>query len=158
MSMSLSVHVNKETIMSTTLRVLAVSVALAGGAVLSAAPVLAAPIGQPSAVASAATHITDQVRWRGGWGWGGAVVGGLAAGALIGGALASPYYYGPAYYPAYPYGAPAYYAPPAAYGPPPGYGPPPQGDEETYCLQRYRSYDPNTGTFLGNDGRRHPCP
>jgi hypothetical protein len=27
-----------------------------------------------------------------------------------------------------------------------------------YCIQRYRSYDPASRTFLGNDGRRHPCP
>jgi cell division protein FtsN len=27
-----------------------------------------------------------------------------------------------------------------------------------YCMQRYRSYDPASRTFLGNDGRRHPCP
>jgi len=26
-----------------------------------------------------------------------------------------------------------------------------------YCAQRYRSYDPNSGTYLGNDGRRHYC-
>jgi BA14K-like protein len=25
------------------------------------------------------------------------------------------------------------------------------------CAQRYRSYDPGSGTFLGYDGRRHPC-
>jgi hypothetical protein len=25
-------------------------------------------------------------------------------------------------------------------------------------MQRYRSYDPNSGTYLGNDGYRHPCP
>jgi hypothetical protein len=25
------------------------------------------------------------------------------------------------------------------------------------CAQRYRSYDPALGTFLGHDGRRHPC-
>jgi BA14K-like protein len=25
------------------------------------------------------------------------------------------------------------------------------------CAQRYRSYDPASGTFLGYDGRRHPC-
>jgi hypothetical protein len=30
-------------------------------------------------------------------------------------------------------------------------------DHEAYCMQRYRSYDPASGTFLGNDGRRHPC-
>jgi hypothetical protein len=27
----------------------------------------------------------------------------------------------------------------------------------SYCAQRYRSYDPASGTFLGRDGRRHPC-
>jgi hypothetical protein len=25
------------------------------------------------------------------------------------------------------------------------------------CAVRYRSYDPASGTFLGNDGRRHAC-
>jgi hypothetical protein len=25
------------------------------------------------------------------------------------------------------------------------------------CAQRYRSYDPETGTLLGYDGARHPC-
>lgn len=28
----------------------------------------------------------------------------------------------------------------------------------SYCAQRYRSYDPGSGTYLGNDGRRHACP
>jgi hypothetical protein len=27
-----------------------------------------------------------------------------------------------------------------------------------YCMQRFRSYNPNTGLYMGNDGRRHPCP
>jgi len=26
------------------------------------------------------------------------------------------------------------------------------------CAARFRSYDPATGTFLGYDGQRHPCP
>jgi hypothetical protein len=26
------------------------------------------------------------------------------------------------------------------------------------CRQRFRSYDPSTGTYLGYDGLRHPCP
>lgn len=25
------------------------------------------------------------------------------------------------------------------------------------CAQRHRSFDPASGTFLGYDGRRHPC-
>jgi hypothetical protein len=27
-----------------------------------------------------------------------------------------------------------------------------------YCMRRFRSYDPNSGTYLGNDGYRHRCP
>ena len=26
------------------------------------------------------------------------------------------------------------------------------------CIHRYRSYDPNSMTYLGYDGRRHSCP
>jgi hypothetical protein len=63
---------------------------------------------------------------------GGAAIAGFAAGALLGGALAAqqPYYYRG------------------------GYG----GDAEQYCLSRFRSYDPASGTYLGYDGYRHPCP
>jgi len=47
-------------------------------------------------------------------------------------------------------GAPIYnYAPgPASRAPAPGVA---------SCAARYRSYDPASGTFLGNDGLRHPC-
>ena len=31
-------------------------------------------------------------------------------------------------------------------------------DAVAYCSQRYRSYDPASGTYLGYDGNRHPCP
>jgi BA14K-like protein len=72
----------------------------------------------------------------------GAGIAGFAAGALLGGALASqPYYYGPDYYPEYDY------APAPAYGP-----------SVAWCEQHYRSYDPRSGTYLGYDGLRHPCP
>ncbi len=27
-----------------------------------------------------------------------------------------------------------------------------------YCMRRYRSYDPRSGTYLGYDGYRHRCP
>jgi BA14K-like protein len=30
-------------------------------------------------------------------------------------------------------------------------------DSESSCAQRYRSYDPASGTFLGHDGMRHHC-
>ena len=37
--------------------------------------------------------------------------------------------------------------------------PAPAGDDSVaYCMQTYKSYDPNSGTYLGYDGRRHPCP
>ena len=32
------------------------------------------------------------------------------------------------------------------------------GDSVAYCMSRFRSYDPATGTYLGFDGLRHPCP
>jgi hypothetical protein len=31
-------------------------------------------------------------------------------------------------------------------------------DAIAYCMRRYRSFDPESMTFLGNDGLRHPCP
>jgi TRAP transporter TAXI family solute receptor len=34
---------------------------------------------------------------------------------------------------------------------------PMRNDAADYCRQRFRSYDPANGTYLGNDGRRHPC-
>jgi BA14K-like protein len=33
----------------------------------------------------------------------------------------------------------------------------PVGGDASYCAQRYRSYDPASGTYLGYDGQRHPC-
>jgi hypothetical protein len=86
--------------------------------------------------------------YRGGGG-GGAVIGGAIAGAVIGGAIASQGYGDPGYYAP----GPGYYDDSVAAGPPPG-----DDDAVTYCMQTYRSYDPQSGTYLGNDGQRHPCP
>jgi hypothetical protein len=33
-----------------------------------------------------------------------------------------------------------------------------QNNAVAYCSQRFRSYDPASGTYLGYDGYRHPCP
>jgi hypothetical protein len=47
------------------------------------------------------------------------------------------------------------------YGYDPGYGdvaPYAGGSQVGYCQQRFRSYDPSSGTYLGFDGLRHPCP
>jgi len=29
--------------------------------------------------------------------------------------------------------------------------------DPSYCVRRFRSYDPVSGTFVGRDGVRHPC-
>jgi hypothetical protein len=29
---------------------------------------------------------------------------------------------------------------------------------DAYCFSRFKSYDPASGTYLGYDGLRHPCP
>jgi hypothetical protein len=92
------------------------------------------------------TTVQHRRHWRGGhrhhrhygWrhrdrGWYGPALGaGFAAGALLGGALA---------------------AAPRAY-----YRPGVTADEIAYCSQRFKSYDPSSGTYLGYDGNRHPCP
>ena len=122
--------------MSTSLRILAVSALLVNGIICAAS---AAPLGEPLAIAKAAPSVTQTVQWRGGPG---PVVGGLIAGAIVGGAIAAG---------AAPYGPGYYGPPPVAYGPPPG-------DAIAYCMQQYRSYDPRSGTYLGYDGFRHPCP
>jgi hypothetical protein len=98
-------------------------------------------------------------RFSGGGGYrgggGGALVGGAIAGAVIGGAIASQGY------------GPGYYAPGPGYYNDPGYddggavavAPGGDGDDSVaYCMQTYRSYDPRSGTYMGNDGYRHPCP
>ena len=57
---------------------------------------------------------------------------GLATGAIIGGAIAQQQ------------AAPVYVAP--------------NQGSVAYCSQRFKSYDPASGTYLGYDGLRHPCP
>jgi BA14K-like protein len=82
---------------------------------------------------------------------GGGFIPGAVAGAVVGGALASQsygYYGGPGYYDdSYGYYDNDSVAVEAA-----------PGGDASYCAQRYRSYDPASGTYLGNDGYRHPCP
>jgi hypothetical protein len=94
-------------------------------------------------------------RWHGG-GWrhrGGGFWPGVAAGAAIGG-LGSYAYYGGGYYnDPYYYGDDSYYDEPSV-----AVVPDSGGDSAGYCAQRYKSYDPASGTYLGYDGQRHPCP
>jgi BA14K-like protein len=99
--------------------------------------------------------------YRGGYGGGyrhggGGFIPGAVAGAVIGGALASQsyaYYGGPGYY------APGYYDDQYYDDGAVAVAPAPVGDDAAaYCIQTYRSYDPASGTYLGYDGLRHPCP
>lgn len=111
----------------------------------------AAPAGPLAARSLEATQPkTTQVQYRRGWhggrgyghrhwhghrrGIGPGLAFGLATGAILGGAIAAQQ-------------APVYGAPAPAYG-----------DGEAYCASRFRSYDPASGTYLGYDGLRHPCP
>ena len=94
--------------------------------------------------------------WHHGGGWGGAAAG-FAAGALIGGAVAGgPYYGGYGYGPGYAYDDGPDYG--YDYAPGPVVVERSGGGGVAYCEQRYHSYDPSSGTFLGYDGMRHPCP
>jgi BA14K-like protein len=92
--------------------------------------------------------------YRGGYrhhGYGGGFIPGAVAGAVIGGALASSSY---GYYgPSYGYYDDGYYDDGAV-----AVAPPVGDDSVAYCMQRYKSYDPASGTYLGYDGQRHPCP
>jgi hypothetical protein len=81
----------------------------------------------------------------------------LAAGAVVGGAIAAsqPWYgggygYNPGYYGNNPGYSTSYY--------PTNYQAPGGQDAAASCAQRFRSYDPGSGTYLGRDGQRHPCP
>jgi len=88
-------------------------------------------------------------RW--GWGWPGAVAAGVVVAATS--PLWAPGYYGD-------YGYYDYY-PGYTYAPAPTYGSTvvaQNGDSVAYCQQRFRSYNPSTGMYLGFDGQHHPCP
>jgi hypothetical protein len=65
----------------------------------------------------------------------GAFAAGVAAGVVLGGALAVP--------------GPGIYVVPV---------PSPADDPIAYCTQTYSSYDPQSGTYIGDDGNPHPCP
>jgi hypothetical protein len=90
----------------------------------------------------------------GGFHRGGGFIPGAIAGAVIGGALAAPYGYG-----GYGYGyAPDYYDDGYDDGPTVEVAPGGGGNDVAYCQQTYKSYDVRSGTYLGYDGLRHPCP
>jgi hypothetical protein len=98
----------------------------------------------------------------------GAAAAGVATGAAIAAGGYDPYYYGDNYA----YGS-GYYGDSYAYDtgvtfdaglPLVSFDQPAPvvegavGGDASYCAQRYRSWDPASGTYLGFDGMRHPCP
>ena len=120
-------------------------------------PAAAAPIAASLGLQSAVTPLVETVQyrrhsrhgWRGGnrgRGFGGVGVGLGIAGAVIGGAIIASQPRG--YYSDYGYGS-AYDEDYVAGSP---------DSAVAYCQQRFRSYDPRSGTYLGFDGYRHPCP
>jgi hypothetical protein len=152
---------NGEAAMTGRLKLLASSLLTAGA--IWAGPVNAAPISAHGIADDAGVIRAQPVQWhghghqgwnRGGWNrgrgnwnrghWGGWRGPGVSFGFGIG----APYAYG-----AYD----GYYD---GYG---GYAAVPLGQsrtdaDEAYCERRFRSYDPASGTYLGYDGQRHPCP
>ncbi|MBX9912040.1 MAG: BA14K family protein, partial [Beijerinckiaceae bacterium] len=81
---------------------------------------------------------------------GAGIAAGVIGGALAAGALAGPRYVEPA--PIYVEPAPVYVAP-RAYG----YGAS-DVDAVAYCSRRFRSYDPETGTYIASGGVVRACP
>lgn len=135
-----------------TLKTLTSAVLVASTAFAFSAPAISAPLMNQAPVAKHAPVMTENVqyyghgpRYHGGYGYGGgprhyhrgggggagALIGGLAAGAIIGGAIAA---------------SQSQAAQSAAQ------------QNHAYCSQRYRSYDPRSGTYLNNDGNRYACP
>lgn len=117
---------------------------IAGSLAVATVPAAAAPLMVGAQPTVAASNV-EQVQYRHGYGhrhyghghyghhrgygWGpGAAIGGLAAGAIIGGAIASSQAQARA------------------------------NDAASYCAQRFRSYDPASGTYLANNGMRRACP
>jgi hypothetical protein len=131
-----------------------VAASVAATAPWLAAPAAAAPISSLAGLQNTMAPSVETVQYRRG-GYRGRRIGGvdlgLGAGALIGGAIIGatrPYgYYG---YEGYDRG----YYDQGYVSAPPYVG----GNEIAYCQQRFRSYDPASGTYLGFDSLRHPCP
>jgi hypothetical protein len=120
---------------------LAAAVIASAAPLLAAAPAAAAPVHDPMHLRNAAPSMTETVqyrRWGGGRYYGGGRHyrrgygwGGAAAGLAAGAIIGG-----------------AIASQNAA-----------RADSATeYCLQRFQSYDPASGTYLGYDGMRHPCP
>jgi hypothetical protein len=132
------------------------------GAGALAAPASAAPLAPATAALGQAADapLVQTVQWRrygygpryGGYygrgyygrGWRGPAVGAGVAAGILGGALAAGALAAPR--PVYSYPAPAY-----------GYSPA-DTDAVAYCASRFRTYNPETGTYIGAGGVVRACP
>ncbi len=154
------------------MKTFAVAAALAGGALIGApagaAPLAAAAVSAP-ATAAGGQSLVENVQYYYGPRYGyyrgpsrGAAVGagiaaGVIGGALAAGALAGPRYVAPPTVyvepgPVYP--APVYVSPtPRAYG----YSAE-DVDAVAYCSRRFRTYNPETGTYIAANGTVRACP
>ena len=110
---------------------------VAAGAISLASQAPAAPIAAPSSLENATAPLAQPVQW---WGWG-------------------PYPHYSYYGAGYSFGQ-GYGWNPAGAAPAPGYSAGYQAGaaDTARCMERYRSYDSASGTYLGRDRRRHPCP
>jgi hypothetical protein len=119
----------------------AAALVLGSASALSAMPAVSAPlISQPGLSSSVPSLATETIQYRrygyrGRYGYGGyrhGYGGGAVLGGLAAGALIG--------------GAIAAGSAAAA------------NNNADYCAQRFRSYDPASGTYLANDGNRYACP
>jgi hypothetical protein len=97
----------------------------------------ATPVADALAIKNAAGSDVQAVQWIGPWSWG------WGAGG---------YYYTPA--PVYTVPVPGYTVPVPGYAVPA----PVDADAIAYCARRYRTYDPDTGTYVGRHGVVRSCP
>lgn len=119
----------------------AAALLIGSASLVTSLPAVSAPLPVQSALSNAVPAVTETVQFRrggfrrgygGGYGYRRGYGGG---GALIGGLAAGAIIGG-----AIAAGSAANAAPNAS-----------------YCAQRYRSYDPASGTYLSTDGNRYPC-
>jgi hypothetical protein len=120
------------------------------------------------ALTLASAQLTMAAPAQAGGGHGDAAVAGVAGfalGTLFGSAASRPRHYPGTVYvepaPVYIRPAPVYVAPPPTVvyeAVPVAYGPPPWSPEwYSYCARRYRTFDAQSGTYIGYDGRPYLC-
>ena len=136
---------------------------VAAAALSSAGSATAMPMAKSPAFAKAAANV-ETVQWRGRWwlarrrlAWAGTVYRRTCRGRYRRQCVGVPRLLRIRLRPRL-LSAPGYYPPGYAYGGDEMYEGEGGGDAQAYCMQRFRSYNPRLGTYLGNDGARHPCP